>query len=38
MQHLREGASYSALNKSIGIHILNFISITNTDNYQYYRA
>lgn len=33
-QQLREGAGYSELSKAIGIHILNFISITNTDNYH----
>ncbi|KJV90526.1 Rpn family recombination-promoting nuclease/putative transposase [Rickettsia bellii] len=33
-QQLKEGANYSELNKAIGIHILNFTSITNTDNYH----
>lgn len=33
-QQLKEGISYSELNKAIGIHILNFTSITNTDKYH----
>lgn len=33
-EQLKEGADYSELSKAIGIHILNFTSITNTDNYH----
>lgn len=33
-QQLKEGDDYSKLNKTIGIHILNFTSITDTDKYH----
>ncbi|MFY9589639.1 Rpn family recombination-promoting nuclease/putative transposase [Rickettsia endosymbiont of Halotydeus destructor] len=33
-EQLREGSDYSELNKTIGIHILNFTSITDTDKYH----
>ncbi len=34
MQQLKDWDDYSKFNKMIGIHILNFISITNTDKYH----
>ncbi|MEY4464054.1 MAG: hypothetical protein RLZZ81_1025 [Pseudomonadota bacterium] len=33
-EQLKEGADYSELNKTIGIHILNFTSITDTNEYH----
>ncbi|ABY73097.1 Rpn family recombination-promoting nuclease/putative transposase [Rickettsia rickettsii] len=33
-EQLKEGSDYVALNKTIGIHILNFTSITDTDEYH----
>ncbi|APZ30437.1 hypothetical protein RRIM16_06655 [Rickettsia conorii subsp. raoultii] len=33
-EQLKEGSDYAALNKTIGIHILNFTSITDTDEYH----
>ncbi len=33
-EQLKEGVDYSELSKAIGIHILNFTSITNTNNYH----
>ncbi|WP_017442610.1 Rpn family recombination-promoting nuclease/putative transposase [Rickettsia gravesii] len=33
-EQLKEGSDYAALNKIIGIHILNFTSITDTDEYH----
>lgn len=33
-QQLKEGDDYSKLNKTIGIHMLNFTSITDTDKYH----
>ncbi|HJD55415.1 MAG TPA: Rpn family recombination-promoting nuclease/putative transposase [Rickettsia endosymbiont of Pyrocoelia pectoralis] len=34
-EQLKAGDDYSKLNKTIGIHILNFTSITNTDEYHH---
>ncbi|MFV9930654.1 MAG: Rpn family recombination-promoting nuclease/putative transposase [Rickettsia endosymbiont of Haemaphysalis japonica] len=33
-EQLKEGSDYAALNTTIGIHILNFTSITDTDKYH----
>ncbi|HJD59660.1 MAG TPA: Rpn family recombination-promoting nuclease/putative transposase [Rickettsia endosymbiont of Omalisus fontisbellaquei] len=33
-EQLKEGSDYSELNKTIGIHILNFTSITDTNEYH----
>ncbi|XVN44637.1 MAG: Rpn family recombination-promoting nuclease/putative transposase [Rickettsia hoogstraalii] len=33
-EQLKEGADYSELNKTIGIHILNFTCITDTNEYH----
>ncbi|MGX6960589.1 MAG: Rpn family recombination-promoting nuclease/putative transposase [Rickettsia endosymbiont of Pentastiridius leporinus] len=35
VEQLKTGDDYSKLNKTIGIHILNFTSITNTDEYHH---